>query len=201
MPHLALDITEIEGQKVVVFQQPLQLDVWTTFVAFPQKDVVLVATDERFLEQVLVRMRGVKGRAALPESIPEWRFVNRQAQFWGLRHFDKLQAKDDPTSPFGDRKLANVPDEQAIGLTYQCTPSKEREVTLTYLSGLKKEIRKIDQERFASSTHQQEAAGLHIQYRELEPGVLQSTCDVSRPGSLEWFIRVLLGNLGHAIYI
>jgi hypothetical protein len=199
--HLAVDIAEIDGQKVAVFQEPLQDDLWTTFVAFPQKGVVLVATDQRLLEQVLARMKDAKGRGALPDCLPEWKYVNRHAQFWGFRHFDKLQAKDDPTSPFGVRKFANVPDDQAIGLTYQCTPSKERKVILTYLSGSKTEIRKIEQARFTSSSHQQQAAGLHLQYRELEPGVIRSTCDVSRSEPLEWFIRVLLGNMGHAIYI
>src|SRR5215472_7436848 len=99
-----------------------------------QKVAVLVATNEQFLREMLSRMRNPRKERALPTSLPEWKYVNTRAQFWGVRHFDKQQAKEDPTSPFGGRKTANLPDEGAIGLTYQCNPNKERKATTSYLS-------------------------------------------------------------------
>jgi hypothetical protein len=133
----ALRIQEIEGNRVAVFEEPSELDTLTTYVTFPQEGVVLVASNEQFLREMLVRMRGVSktSERALPDSLPEWKYVNKGSKFWGLRHYDREQAKEDPTSPFGERKSANIPDDAAVGLTYNCDPSTRKKATLTYLSG------------------------------------------------------------------
>jgi hypothetical protein len=194
-------IEEIEGQEVVVIEEPMEEDTWTIFVTFPQKGVVLVATNERFLEEMLARMRGAEGARALPDSLPEWKYVDEQGQFWGLRHFDKRQASEDPTSPFGGQKSANIPDEEAVGLTYQCNLSKERKATLTYLSGPRAELRKIEERRFPISAERKETAGLHIQYQELGSGVMRTTYDLSSMQPLDWFFFVFMANMGHGTYI
>ena len=200
--QIAFRREEIEGQNVSVIQEKLESDVWTIFVAFPQKSVVLVATNKDFLREILTRMQGAKGQRAFPEALPEWKYVNQQAPFWGLRHFDKRQAKEDPTSPFGGEKSANIPDEQAVGFTYQCDPKRERKITLTYLSG-EKSIMKIEKKRFPSISEGDPGAteGLHIQYHLLEPAVIQSTYDVDHSQSLSWFLFVFMANLGHAVYV
>ena len=97
---------------------------------------------------MLARMKGAKGERALPDSLSEWKYVNKQAQFWGLRHFDKGKASEDPTSPFGGRKSDNLPDDEAVGLTYQCNLSKERNAILIYFSGPETDLRKIEDGRF-----------------------------------------------------
>jgi hypothetical protein len=199
--QIAVRIEDIDGQKVAVFQEPSEQDIWKGFVAFPQKGVVLAATNEQFLREMLSRMRSPEAARALPNSLPEWKYVNARAQFWGIRHFDKQRAKEDPTSPFGGKKTANLPDDGAIGLTFECNPSKERKATLTYLTTAEIEIVKIEEGRFPSSSEPEETVGLHIQRRELEPGVIQSTYDLSRSGPLDWFFFVLLGSVGHAIYL
>jgi hypothetical protein len=195
-------VDEIAGQKVAVFDEKVEQDTWRTFVTFPQNGIVLVATNQRFLEAMLARMSGGKGGRALPDTLPEWRYVNKQAQFWGLRHYDKTQANEDPTSPFGGKKSANFPDDKAIGLTYECNPSKEHKATLTYLSGAD-DARKIEQSWFPplSEPAPGATAGLHIQYRELEPRVIQSTYDLSRSQPLEWFFFLFMGLLGHSVYL
>jgi hypothetical protein len=43
---VAVRIEKIEGQNVAVFQYQSEQDLWTMFIAFPQKGVVLVATNE-----------------------------------------------------------------------------------------------------------------------------------------------------------
>jgi hypothetical protein len=77
-------------------------------VAFPDDQVMFVATNPLFLKETLVRMRGSHEEKALPDTLPEWKFVNKQAQFWGLRHYAKSEANEDPSSPFGGRKTANL---------------------------------------------------------------------------------------------
>lgn len=199
--HVAVRMEEIEGQKVAVFEEPSEQDIWTIFITFPQKGVVLVATNERFLQEMLARMRRSEGERALPDTLPEWRYVNRQAQFWGLRHFDKRQAKEDPTSPFGGKKSANFPDEEAIGLTYQCDARTEPRTTATYLSGPRAETKKIAEDRFPDTGDAERMAGLHIQHRELAPGVIQSTFDLSHSQPADLFFFIFMAHLGHAIYL
>lgn len=197
----ALKVDEIEGLKVAVFEEQMEQDTWTTFVAFPTKNVVLVATNRDYLQEVLSRMRTPGAKRAFPETLPEWKYVNTQAEFWGTRHFDRSQSTLDPTSPFGGQKSANLPDEQAIGLTFQCDPTRDRKATLTYLSGDKNSIRRVEEGRFPSSSEPEATAGLHIRYRELDPGVIQSTYDLSQSQPVNWFFFVFMANLGHAVYV
>jgi len=192
---------EMEGQRVGVFQEKKEEDLWTLFVAFPQSRVVLVATNRDYLREVLARMRGATGERALPDTLPEWRYVNRKGKFWGLRHFDKKQAEEDPTSPFGGQKSANLPDEQAIGLTFGCDPSKARTATITYLSAAKDMLPVIKEKLFPFLSEPEGTKGLHIRYRELEPGVIQGLYDLDHSEPVNWFLFVLMGNLGHAIFV
>jgi len=199
--HVAVRIEQIEGQKVAVFEEQWEKDVWTIFITFPKQDVVIVATNERFLQETLARMQGAKGERAFPESSREWKYLNGQTQFWGIRHYDKLQAKSDPTSPFGGRKSANFPDEEAVGMTYQCDPKTERRATLTYLAGPRGQTRKIAEERFPDAGEVEQKAQLHIQYRELEPGVIQSIFDLTHSQAADLFFFVFMMHLGHGIYV
>jgi hypothetical protein len=199
--RVAVRMEEIEGQKVAVLEEPSEQDIWTLFITFPQDGLVLVATNKQFLQEMLGRMRGAEGKRALPDTLPEWKYVNKQAQFWGLRHFDRTQADDDPTSPFVGGNSANVPDDEAIGLTYQSNPTNERKATLTYLSGSRAEIRKIEERRFPASSEPEARAGLHIQHRDLEPGVIQSTYDLGYSEPLFWFFFVFMVDIGHAVLV
>jgi hypothetical protein len=199
----ALRVDEIDGNRVVVFKEQLEEDTWTTFVTFPQPGVVLVATNEHFLKQVLSRMRDANAPAgrALPDTLPEWKYVQRDAKFWGLRHYERHQAENDPTSPFGGRKPANIPDEAAIGLTYECNPAVAERATLTYLSGSKVDLKKIEESRFPAASEPEATAGLHIQYEQLRPGVMRTTYELDHTKPVDWFFLVLMANMGHAVYL
>jgi hypothetical protein len=197
----ALRIDDIESHKVAVFQETLRQDVWTTFVVFPMKNIVIVATNRDYLSDVLARMRAPGMTRAFPETLTEWKYVDTQAEFWGMRHFDRSQSRLDPTSPFGGRKPANLPDEKAIGLVYQCDPAKDTKATLIYLSGDKRGIKDIERNRFPKSSEVENTAALHIEYREIEPGAIQSSYDLNRIRPLSWFMFVFMDYLGHAVYV
>jgi hypothetical protein len=197
----ALRIDDIESHKVAVFQEKLRQDVWTTFVVFPMKNIVIVATNRDYLSDVLARMRAAGMTRAFPETLTEWKYVDTQAEFWGMRHFDRSQSQLDPTSPFGGRKPANLPDEEAIGLVYQCDPAKDTKATLMYLSGDKRGIKDIERNRFPKSSEVENTAALHIEYREIQPGAIQSRYDLNRLRPLSWFMFVFMGYLGHAVYV
>jgi hypothetical protein len=86
-------------------------------------------------------------------------------------------------------------------LTHECSASEELKATLTYLSSAGTGTRKIEESRFLSSSDPEGTAGLHIQYRELEPGVIQTTYDLSHSQPMDWFFFVFMGSMGHAIYV
>ncbi|HEV8145350.1 MAG TPA: hypothetical protein VGP79_03170, partial [Bryobacteraceae bacterium] len=121
-------IETVEGVKVAVFQEQKESDTWTFLVAFPRSSIVLVATDRSYLREVLARMRAPGTARALPESLPEWKHVNTRAPFWGLRHFQRNDAAEDPTSPFLGDKAANVPDDDAVGATFWFDPVNRKRV-------------------------------------------------------------------------
>jgi len=197
----ALRIDDIESYKIAVFQEKSEQDVWTTFVVFPMKNIVIVATNRDYLGEVLARMRAPGTTRAFPEALAEWKYVDTQAEFWGMRHFDRGQSQMDPTSPFGGRKPANLPDEQAIGLVYQCDPSKNTKAALVYLSGDKNGIKGIEQNRFPKSSEVENTAALHIEYRDIGPGAILSSYDLSRFRPLTWFMFVFMAYVGHAVYV
>ncbi|HKS81113.1 MAG TPA: hypothetical protein VJR23_06375 [Candidatus Acidoferrales bacterium] len=101
---------KIEGQSVTVFQEQLESDTWTILLAFPKPDTVLACSGRDYLREVLARMRGGEGapgahrEVALPDSLPEWKYVDARSRFWAIRHFNKSQAAKDPTSPFAATK-------------------------------------------------------------------------------------------------
>jgi hypothetical protein len=195
----ALKVERIEDQDVPVFQEKLEQDTWTTFVAFPNEHVILAASDRNYLAEVLARLRGKIGQRALPSDLPEWRYVDTSARFWGVRHYDKSQAQVDPSSPYGGRKSANFPDEQAVGLTFVLNP-QGRSATMTYLSGDSRIGSKPSDSPLGMASSP-EAKGLDVKYRELSPGVVQGSYSLEHLHAEQFFLFVLEDTLGHAIYL
>jgi hypothetical protein len=196
----ALRVEEIEGQQILVFQEKEEEDTWTTFVAFPNEHVVLIASNRDFLREVITRLKGHQGKRAIPNDTPEWRYVDAGAQFWGVRHYDRSQAKMDPSSPFGGRKSANVPDEQGIGITFVFDPRQGRSATITYLSG-NKGIAENPNASLLTMRQSREAKGLDIRCRALGPGIVQGSYSLNQIESTDFFLFVLEGFLGHAVYL
>jgi hypothetical protein len=131
--HQKPQIERVANQRVVILNKRREEDMWSLFLANPLGNVVVVATDKDYLQEVLERIQGKSGLRALPETLSEWRYVNQKAQFWGLRHFDKSRSKEDPTlTVFGP----GHEDTQAIGIIFESSPSKEMTAKISYLSTL-----------------------------------------------------------------
>ncbi len=189
----------IAGVKVAVFEETLEADVWTTFVAFPRQDIVLVATDEDYLRTVLARMRGTSGPRALPEALTEWKYVSTRAPAWGVRHYQRSDSDLDPTSPFHRQDAANAPDQQAEGVTFQFDPRGSL-LTVTYLSG-GSSARKI-MEGFLGLTDQPVASLPKIQahFRQRAPAVLECALPLSVPSAYRPILGLMM-MLGQAVYM
>jgi hypothetical protein len=195
-----LKVEQIEGQVVAVFQEKLENDTWTAFVASPNKHILAVATNRDYLREILARLQGKQGNRALPNDLPEWKYVNTDLQFWGLRHFDRTQAKLDPSSPFGGQKSANDADEQAIGLVYVFDRSNGTTAKITYLTG-DMSLGSRPDATLLSMGKGPGAAALDIKYREVAPAVLEGSYTLKKLGQVQFFFFVLMGMLGHAVFL
>jgi hypothetical protein len=78
-------------------------------------------------------MRGPVGARALPETLREWNYVNTRVPAWGVRHYRRDGAENDPSSPFLEQATANIPDKGALGITFWIEPVN-RTATVNYLS-------------------------------------------------------------------
>jgi hypothetical protein len=191
---------EIQGTHVLVFQEKMEEDLWTMYVAFPEKEVAVVATDRGYLEEVLMRRKGGDPhKRALPGSLPEWRLIDQKAAYFGMRHYDRNQAKSDPSSPFGGKKAANFPDERAVGFAFSIGTTKPRRVTMTYFSG--DLAMTPEQSPFRILATAPEAHNIDSQFRSVGPGVVQVSCSFKTVEGLDFFVFLLEGLMGHAIYL
>lgn len=172
----------IEGHSILAFQEEIEEGTWTTFLAHPRPNILLIATNADFLQEVLQRMGGKKGGRALPDSLPEWTYANTRARFWGIRH----------VQPHTER------DGQTIGVTFSFDITKERRSEVTFLSTNQNLFRELQD---ASADPSEETQGLNIRYRELRPGIVQATFDINKFDPLVYFLFYLSGWLGHGIYL
>jgi hypothetical protein len=192
----ATQVQTIAGQQVMLFEERLEDDTWKFFVAIPAPNVLLCATNRDYLTQVLNRMQQKGQKRALPEDLPEWKHVNTAAKFWAVRHYDKDDAKLDPSSPLsGVQKGANWPDKQAVGIVFELDPSRSPVATLYYLSA-NQSARKI----FAD-TQAKVDRGFKPEFRESEPGVIEMRFSLDDPKRSGMFLFVLLFLLGHGVYV
>ncbi len=198
---VATKFEEMEGQRVAVFKEKMEEDVWTTMVAFPKANVLVVATDRDYLQGVLARIRGASGPRALPDELPEWKYVDVHGHSWGLRHYDKRQASLDPSSPIGGEKSANFPDDLAIGLVFNFDGVQGRTATITYLSGAKDVLGIVREGLFPPRGEEDSVKDLRIQYREITPGVVQGSFNLANSESVFYFFFVLMAGLGHGVYL
>jgi len=191
---------KIHGIHVLVFQDKLEDDLWTSYLAFPEKDVAVVATDRSYLEEILTfRKGGDSQKRALPDSLPEWRAIDQEAAYFGIRHYDPTQAKSDPSSPFGGRKAANFPDERATGFAFSMSTTNPRRVSMTYFSG--DLAMTPEQSPFQILATSPDAHDIDSQFRSVSPGVVQVSCSFKTVEGLDFFVFLLEGFMGHAIYV
>ena len=225
---------KIEGQNVTVFQEQLESDTWTILLSFPKPDIVLACSGRDYLREVLARMRGGEGTpgahrdVALPDSLPEWKYVDARSRFWAIRHFDKSQAANDPTSPFaapnpadgaaaapapvatakGDEPLdggrasvpANPPDSHAIGITLNFDPYKSWAATITYLSADPAMAAKLRASAYFAPGDPA-AASLKIDLREAAAGAFAITYQLHDREAIHVFRLLLAAAFGHAVYL
>lgn len=190
----------VAGLKVAVFEELQENDTWTTFVGFPRNNIVLVATNVDYLRTVLVRMGHASGPRALPEGLPEWKYVKTSAPVWGLRHYQRLNAELDPTSPFSGQHAASVPDDSAVGLGFWFEPAG-RTAHVIYMSASKDAPRVLQAHLGLADAESASPRELQMHLRELAPSVIEGSVGLSPAEVFSRFLFGLLAMLGRAVYL
>lgn len=196
MTQFANGVQTIAGERVIMFEEKLEDDVWKIYVAFPASNVLLCATNQEFLTQVLNRMQRKEAKRALPEDLPEWKKVNTNARFWAVRHYDRSDTLFDPSTPVsGNKRSASWADAQAVGIVLEFDLDRSKVVTVKYLSANK------DALKVFSDEHTKIGQGFKPVIRLLEPGVVEMIVpfDGKDEGGISLLVLFML--LGHAVYV
>lgn len=189
----------IAGHRIAEFERRLEEDTWTVLFAMPAPNILLCATNQEFLTQVLNRMTHRGARRALPETLPEWKHINTDAQFWALRHYDAREAKNDPSSPLsGEQVPASWPDTEGLGIVFDFDPARSKVATVRYLSRSEKGLKSFcDLMKKASYPGQD----FKPQFHQTEPGIVEMAVSIVEDEQAGMFLFVLIMLLGHGVFV
>lgn len=190
---------KIAGIDVFSFQEKLERDLWTFYVAVPRPNVLLCATDRGYLTDVLNRVESPKPirPRAFPAELPEWKHVDLKARFWAIRHY----VKRDETLPLFQSFVPNQPG--SIGEVFvfnpgQKNPGQKADKALpkvTYILESKEELQTVIHKEWLFAG----AAGAKTDVQKLNPGVFQLTAELTNEEQTVMFLLMLLAQLGHVI--
>ena len=186
---------ELNGEPVAVFAEKHESDTWLYFVAQPKPGLLICATDQVYLEETLKRAGREPGKRALPSDLPEWKQVDLKAKVWAIRHYRKETAELDPSSPLRGEAPANVPDSAAVGLIFWYSPDSSDIARVRYLSDA------TNAHGIANTGWNHPSEGLAPEIKQAKPGSIEIVASVSRERTARSFLFVLLGYLGHGIYV
>jgi hypothetical protein len=128
----------VEGHIVARFDVQQTSGRQEILIARPESNVLLIAFHSGYLAEVLSRMQSRAKQRAFSDELPEWKYLDRTAPEWAIRHFDRMP-KNDPTSPFNQE---NGPDDTlAVGVVYVRRPNQA--ATIYYLSENADAVEKI----------------------------------------------------------
>jgi hypothetical protein len=199
MASQAKGFHNLEGHRIAEFEEKLEDDTWKFLVSMPAPNVLLCATSQEFLAQVLNRIAHRGAKRALPETLPEWKHINTEARFWAVRHYAASDAKSDPTSPLSGKRLAaNWPDAQAIGIVFDFDPARSKVATIRYLSRSEKGLKLFSDEMKQASYPGQD---FKPAFYQTEPGIVEMAVSLVENEQPGMFLFVLLLLLGHGVYV
>src|SRR5262249_21712866 len=124
---------EMVGQRVAIFTEKLEEDEWTYYVCHPRPNILIWATSQPYLKEVLERIEK-PGPRALPDNLPEWKQVDTTAPIWAIRHYTNDYSASDPSSPSREKAAANVPDPQALGFVFWWDANAKNAAHACYLT-------------------------------------------------------------------
>ncbi len=190
----ALSTEQIGGVKVVVYREKVEDDIETLYVTIPQPDVLLMASNREYVEEVL-RRRGTRaGARALPQDLPEWSWTDTTAPYWAVRHYRRDNFESDPTSPFRKDAEANVFDADAVGVAAHAAADGAA-VVVHYLS------KSPTAEQVAARIFSHPGDGVSPTIRRAAADAIEVRFVAKDDEDLSMFFFYLMASLGHAVYL
>ncbi|TWU04132.1 hypothetical protein CA54_60140 [Symmachiella macrocystis] len=119
----ANQIRRMSGHDVFVFpadknemESFYKLKPWQgVYVTTVGANVILSATSDAYLEEILHRVDGQADDRALPDTLPQWSYVDSTANTWGLRNIPAIE------------------NQKLNGLVWMCQPSHRNTLEVIYL--------------------------------------------------------------------
>jgi hypothetical protein len=189
----------VEACHVAIFATTYEQDTWHEYIALPRPDILLIAEDAKSLREVLQRMKRKNDRRAVPPELPEWRYLDPNAQEWVLRHYDRTAWADvgqesqqvDWTSPFVKGAIG-IYDPDAIGLAY--SSPRDAVARVYYLSTSKDSLGIAER-----SWHRETYGSMDCQVRLLDPGTVEISHPYNTMESKQEFAFALGVHLGFGV--
>lgn len=101
----------VDGREGYEFSRMMEQDKWTFQVVFVD-GVMLCATHDGYLKEVLKRRGGKQAGRALPDSLPQWKFIDQKAPFWVVRQVvSDLKTRDEKLFGYA---MTLTPDEKQL---------------------------------------------------------------------------------------
>jgi hypothetical protein len=185
---VANNTLEIDGHEVFCVEEKYEKDLWTFFFVQPNPNILLCATDQGFLGEVLNRMDRPGEKRALPKDLPEWEHVDATARYWAIRHYDHR-------STLGI--LGIEPEDVGLVFIFDLSNGRSEKAppTVKFLTG------DNDLGRFEKEWEYEGEAKLTPEVRQLAPGVIEIKAHLRKVDDAGRFFFVLLYHLGHGISV
>jgi len=187
----------IAGATVLAIREPVNDESAPAYYSLPRPGVALFCNSLPFLQTILERMHSPQGPRALPDHLPEWRYIDRRSTFWALRHYDATQAGEDVTSPLREQTAQNDPDEKAVGIVFACDAKRSRRATMIMLTGNDARVQAATGPQIESP---QEGVEYSVTSRRLAPGVLERAYTLDRHSTLDYYMLAVIVSLGRGMY-
>ena len=178
---------EIAAHKVAQFQEQIEQDTVTIYVARIAPNIIVEASDRAYLVEVLMRMqRKDTPRPALLDSAA-WKKLSPGARYWMVRTYAKTPGKD-PTSPY----LEGCPsaDNKAKALAFSFPQEAAKNPVILYFS---------DNDNAESIA--KKSWGAKAKVEKLEAGVISISFPIANVQDLGEFVLLLLWHFGHGGYV
>ncbi len=138
-------ILTIDDTNVVNNSEKVGLGTTQSYIALPQKNLLVETSSENYMRTILSRMKSRAGKRAMPASLQEWQFVSKDAAFYALRHYEKISA--DPMSPYDKHSMWDAcgrADKQAIGFVVSADDYHPEILNFWYFSKNPKGIKTLE---------------------------------------------------------
>ena len=186
----ALKIDRFDGLEILEFRDKLESDYWNSYIAVPSADVLVIATNRPYLEELLRRRKARTLPRALPENLSEWQWLDVTAPYWALRHF-RRDAANDPTSLSGRPNVLGGFDAAALGVTAYVN-ADGRTIVAHYVSPA------ANADQTARRLWAHPGDGVSPAVRRVSANAIEARLVAKDEEDLAMFFFYLLAALGHA---